>query len=93
MTKIIDYKIIAESKKSSLENRVCEAISFDWIPYHGPYLDRNGIEKQAMVQYEDDGIGLTSIAHPDGAIEKLVEEFIPLAKPKAKPKKGAKDED
>lgn len=99
MTKIVDYKIITDSKNSSLENRVCEAISFDWVPYHGPYLDRNGIEKQAMIKYDDgrdDSVDPYEITQEE--TDKLVADFDKecdekLGQSVIDDKEKAKDED
>jgi hypothetical protein len=50
--KIIDYDVLTASKNHSLQDCVCRLISAGWQPYGNPYLDRNGVEKQAMVKYE-----------------------------------------
>ncbi len=53
MNKIKSYIIAAATKNNSLEDMVSFNIESGFQPYCGPYLDRNGIEKQAMVVYEE----------------------------------------
>lgn len=53
MNKIIEYNILSSTKNASLTEKVTEYISYGWQPYWSVYLDKNGVENQAIVRYED----------------------------------------
>ena len=50
--KIVDYRILYASRNNTLEEAVSLHIP-EWQPLGQPYLDKNGLEKQAMVIYEE----------------------------------------
>ena len=85
MNKIVEYFILTETKNEQLYEMVEHFLKLDkgWQPYFGPYLDRNGKERQAMVKYEEAEVS-----------PRLHDKITPEVKPESKPKKGkAKDED
>ena len=53
MMKIVDYDLLANTRNVPLEEIVSNRIKQGWQPYGSPYLDRNGVEKQAVVLHEE----------------------------------------
>lgn len=86
--KIIDYRIIHGSKNRPLPEHVRYQIDKDYQPYGYPYLDKNGIEKQVMVKYEED----PEAGYVHVTCSKVVGEPIAYTpeKTKTKPKKKVK---
>lgn len=52
--KVIDYGTVTATKNTPLCDGVQALITIGWQPYGNPYLDRNGVEKQAVVKYEEE---------------------------------------
>jgi len=52
--KINSYMIASPLGRTSLSVVVENLINQGWQPHGYPYLDRTGVEKQAMVMYEDE---------------------------------------
>lgn len=80
--KISDYRIVQGSKNRPLATHVKYQIDKGYQPYGYPYLDKNGVEKQAMVTYEEAQPKPIDTGGIDGQ----------AAKPKTK-KRAAKNED
>jgi len=53
MNKIIDYRIVNGSKNRPLAEHVQYQLEKGFQPYFAPHIDKNGVEKQAMVKYEE----------------------------------------
>ena len=56
MNNIVEYFILTETKSEQLYEMVEHFRKLDkgWQPDFGPYLDRTGKERQAMVKYEEE---------------------------------------
>lgn len=78
---IINYRIVNGSKNRPLAEQVKFQLESGWQPYHSPYIDNTGIEKQAMVMYEEEPAEIMSIPRMD--------QYEPKNKSK---KKAVKDE-
>jgi hypothetical protein len=95
MMKINDYTVLTATKNNDLGVLVKCYIDQGWQPYGSPYLDRNGTERQVVVVYEETKAKELEIKRGFGSATSALgiteDNFIKPAK--AKPKKGAKNED
>ncbi len=53
MKRIVEYETAFSSRNETLSMVVQRYIADGWQPFGNPYIDKNGVDRQAIVKHEE----------------------------------------